>query len=93
QISPIFGEITKLAHELVTLYDTAIHNKRICCVLYDQVQVVEASVKKLKITRIFTSKKLTSQFDDCMISLNFVIIVDTKLQIEQIEADLKQNFV
>ncbi|RHZ70491.1 hypothetical protein Glove_271g76 [Diversispora epigaea] len=140
---PVFGKITKFVHELAILYQTANHNKRICGVLYDRIQVAGAAVENLKVRekhrkdfftkenltlmlkleqtireimdfakkvrelrkwlKFFLAKsindtftELTGQFDGYMNSLNFIITINTNLQIERdnevLKADIKQNF-
>src|ERR1044072_650149 len=45
---PLIGEVTKLCNEIVEIYQTAEHNKRICGVMLDRVQIAETAVKNLK---------------------------------------------
>jgi hypothetical protein len=45
---PLIGEVSRLCNEIVEIYQTAEHNKRICGVLLDRVTVAETAVKNLK---------------------------------------------
>lgn len=61
QFLPLFGEVSKLAQELINLYQTANHNKRICGVLLDRVQVAEVAVENLKIRHAHRKDFFTGQ--------------------------------
>ncbi|RIA89089.1 kinase-like domain-containing protein [Glomus cerebriforme] len=45
---PLIGEVAKICTEIADIYNSAEHNKRICGVMLDRVQVAETSVKNLK---------------------------------------------
>src|SRR5947209_7741083 len=45
---PLIGEVARLCNEIVDIYQTAEHNKRICGVMLDRVQVAETAVRNLK---------------------------------------------
>src|SRR5579859_1891494 len=45
---PLIGEVAKLFNEIVDIYQKAEHNKRICGVMLDRVQVAETAVINLK---------------------------------------------
>src|SRR3954452_18009781 len=44
----LIGEITKIYNDIVELYQKAEHNKRICGVMLDRVQIAETAVRNLK---------------------------------------------
>jgi hypothetical protein len=45
---PLIGEVARICNELVEIYQTAEHNKRICGVMLDRVQIAETAVRNLK---------------------------------------------
>ncbi|CAG8666644.1 14004_t:CDS:2 [Cetraspora pellucida] len=48
---PLIGDVASIFRELVDIYQTAEHNKRICGVLLDRVGAAEAAVRNLDIRR------------------------------------------
>ena len=45
---PLIGEVASICNEIVDVYQAAEHNKRICGIMLDRVQVAETAVKDLK---------------------------------------------
>ncbi|CAB5192502.1 unnamed protein product [Rhizophagus irregularis] len=48
---PLIGEVSRLLKEIVDIYQTAEHNKRICGVMLDRVTIAESAIKNLKVRR------------------------------------------
>jgi hypothetical protein len=48
---PLIGEVSKLLKDVVDIYQTAEHNKRICGVMLDRVTIADSAVKNLKVRR------------------------------------------
>ncbi|RGB35434.1 kinase-like domain-containing protein [Rhizophagus diaphanus] len=48
---PLIGEVSRLLKDIVDIYQTAEHNKRICGVMLDRVTIAESAIKNLKVRR------------------------------------------
>ena len=64
---PLIGEITQLVSDIINLYQTAEHNKRICGSLLSRATTAETAVNMLKIRRleneeVFKSKEYYKNF-------------------------------
>ncbi|CAI2183815.1 19149_t:CDS:2, partial [Funneliformis geosporum] len=45
---PLITEVTKVFNEIIEIYQTAEHNKKICGIMLDRVQVADTAVRNLK---------------------------------------------
>ncbi|RHZ52892.1 hypothetical protein Glove_456g20 [Diversispora epigaea] len=61
KFSPLIGEVTNILEEIITFYQQAEHNKRICGSLLDRVAAAEAAVRNLKIRRDDNQSFFTEQ--------------------------------
>src|SRR5436190_4789641 len=69
---PLIGEITQLVADIINLYQTAEHNKRICGSLLSRATAAETAVNMLKIRRleneeVFKSKEYYKNFQKLVI--------------------------
>ncbi|CAG8580451.1 3716_t:CDS:2 [Paraglomus occultum] len=76
--TPLIADVLKLADEIVQLYESAQHNKKICGLLLDRILAAEAAVKDLNIKKqeylvFFTDQK------------NYKLFLRFKLSIEKIK--------
>src|SRR4051812_31990844 len=69
---PLIGEVTKLVEDIIKLYQTAEHNKRICGSLLSRATTAQTAVNMLEIRRlenedVFKSKEYYKNFQKLVI--------------------------
>jgi hypothetical protein len=69
--SKLIDEVTKLYNEIVEIYQTAEHNKRICEAMLNRVKIADTALKNLRIRNLdFFSKKNYDNFNNLVTIIN-----------------------